>query len=270
MSLDYLLIGHVAIDLLPAPATPVAGGAVVYAGRAAQALGCRVAVLTSAAPSYNLQQALGDAQVVSLPASHTTTFTNTYTPTGRQQTIHGRAQTLTAADLPPNWQQPAIVHLAPIADEIDPAMISLFSNSLIGLTPQGWLRAWDDTGRIYARPWPAAPTVLPLATVIILSEEDLTGPDMLAEYRHYASLLVLTQGPAGCTIFCQDETRQIPAPAVTELNPTGAGDIFAAAFLVRYQQTAGNPWEAARFANEMAAHSVTQTDLSLKMRLSSS
>jgi sugar/nucleoside kinase (ribokinase family) len=261
---DYLLVGHVTIDLTPAG--PVAGGAVVYAGRAAQAIGCRVAAVTSAAPDYDFQRALGEVAVVNVPAESTTTFTNRYTPSGRQQMIHGLARPLTAADVPAEWQRTPMVHLAPIADEVDPAMISLFTNSLVGLTPQGWLRAWHEDGRVYAREWPAARAVLPLSAVVVLSEEDLPGPEMLAEFRQYAPLLVLTQGAAGCTVFCQDEVRQVPAPAVTEVNVTGAGDIFAAAFLVRYQQTAGNPWEAARFANEMAAYSVTQRELAAKIK----
>jgi sugar/nucleoside kinase (ribokinase family) len=44
---------------------------------------------------------------------------------------------------------------------------------------------------------------------------------------------------------------------VTEVDPTGAGDVFAAAFFVRLLNTR-DPWEAARFANRMAAISVTR------------
>lgn len=261
---NYLIIGHVTTDLTPAG--PVAGGAVTYAGRAAHALGCRVAALTSAAPDYDFSQALPGITVHSIPAEETTTFTNRYTPDGRQQIIHGLARPLTAADVPAEWQRPAIVHLAPVANEVDPALVSLFSNSLVGVTPQGWLRAWDKDGRVYAREWPEAEAILPLASVVILSEEDLSGTEMLEPLRRWSPLLVLTQSAAGCTVFCRDEVRQVPAPAVTEVNVTGAGDIFAAAFLVRYQQTAGNPWEAARFANEKAAYSVTQSDLVAKLK----
>ena len=38
----------------------------------------------------------------------------------------------------------------------------------------------------------------------------------------------------------------MPALPRTEVDPTGAGDVFAAAFLVRYQET-GDPLEAAAF-----------------------
>jgi sugar/nucleoside kinase (ribokinase family) len=49
------------------------------------------------------------------------------------------------------------------------------------------------------------------------------------------------------------------------VNPTGAGDIFAAAFLFRLHQTKGNPWEAAEFANHVAATSVAQLTLNEKL-----
>jgi sugar/nucleoside kinase (ribokinase family) len=45
-----------------------------------------------------------------------------------------------------------------------------------------------------------------------------------------------------------------------EVDGTGSGDIFAAAFLVRLYHTR-DPWEAARFATQLAARSVTRVGL---------
>jgi sugar/nucleoside kinase (ribokinase family) len=47
---------------------------------------------------------------------------------------------------------------------------------------------------------------------------------------------------------------------MVEFEATGAGDIFAAAYLFRYQATL-DPWEAARFATNLAAYSVTRSGL---------
>jgi sugar/nucleoside kinase (ribokinase family) len=88
---------------------------------------------------------------------------------------------------------------------------------------------------------------------------------MLDQYRQWSKLLVMTEGVRGCTVFLGDEIRQIPALPVNQVEPTGAGDIFAAAFLYRLYQTDGNPWEAARFANKIASQSVTQTGLEAKL-----
>lgn len=261
--IDYLVIGHISQDKV-AEGYRV-GGTVAYAARTAQALHAQTAVVTSASADYDLGQALPGIAVHCVPAAHSTCFTNVYTPEGRVQTLHSLAAPLTAVHIPAAWQRAAVVHLGPIANEVDAQIIHLFSNSMVGLTPQGWMRRWDENGRVFARDWQEAAEILPLAAAVILSEEDLLHTEMLAQYRQWARLLVLTRGYNGCTVFFDGAERHFAAPAVNEKEMTGAGDIFAAAYLIRLWQTGGNPWEAARFANEVAAQSVTQPDIDSKM-----
>jgi sugar/nucleoside kinase (ribokinase family) len=260
---DYLAIGHITDDQTPEGAT--IGGTVAYSGRTALALGCRTAVVTSARASHDLAAALPSIAVHHVPATATTTFTNTYTPAGRQQRLHAVAAPLRAPDVPDAWRRSAIVHLAPVAAEVDPEMIRLFSNSLVGLTPQGWMRRWDEAGRVSATRWEGAEAYFPLAAAVILSDEDFPDDDYLGVCRQFARLLVVTQGPAGCTVYFGGETRAFQAPETTVRDLTGAGDVFAAAFLVRLFQTRGNPWEAAVFANEVASASVSQVGLAAKI-----
>jgi sugar/nucleoside kinase (ribokinase family) len=261
--IDYLVIGHICSDL--APEGVKIGGTVAYAGRTAQTLGCKTAVLTSAAKDYNFKQALPGLLVHDITADHTTTFENIYTPSGRQQKIHATAENLRARDVPEDWLTARIVHLGPVADEVEPDMIRLFNNSLVGLTLQGWMRSWDGNGRVYARNWSAAPEVLPMAEAVILSEEDLVATAIIEDLCRWSKLLVLTQGSRGCTVFFRNDVRRIPTKPVRDVDPTGAGDIFAAAFLIRLHQTGGNPWEAARFANKIATATVTLDDLEAKV-----
>ena len=49
------------------------------------------------------------------------------------------------------------------------------------------------------------------------------------------------------TLLTRQGTHEVPSLPRPEVDPTGAGDVFAAAFLVRYQET-GDPLEAAAFA----------------------
>lgn len=262
---DYLVIGHIARDVTPAG--HITGGTVAYAGATARALGCRTAVLTSAGPDFDAQEALPGLAVKSVQAAQTTTFRNVYKDEGRDQHLLRRAATLQPWHLPDGWKQIPIVHLGPIADEVSPELIDCFSTGLIGLTPQGWLRSWDDSGRVTFRPWAQAEQVLPRAAAVILSDEDLPGESDLAPFVRRARLLVMTHGTKGCTVYMGGEQRHFPAPSVNPVNPTGAGDVFAAAFFIRLYQTKGNPWEAARFANRVAALSVTRPDLEAKMHL---
>jgi sugar/nucleoside kinase (ribokinase family) len=261
--IDYLVIGHISLDITPSGIMP--GGTAVYSARAAQALGCRTAVLTSTTPDFDLEGTFPGIIVHNIPSKQPTKFENIYTDDGRQQKIHSVANTIYVEDMPEHWQRAAIVHLGPITNEIDPAMVKLFSNSMVGLTPQGWYRQWDGSGRVYTRDWPESAEVLPFAAAVILSMEDIPGRGTLDQIRQLSPLVVLTQQSGGCTVFFRDESRHIPTPPTKEVNPTGAGDIFASSFLVRLYQTKGNPWEAAAFANRLAACSVAYDGLEAKL-----
>ena len=60
-------------------------------------------------------------------------------------------------------------------------------------------------------------------------------------------LIALTRGWRGLTLLTRDARHEIPSLPCQETDPTGAGDVFAAAFLVRYHET-GESLEAAAFA----------------------
>ena len=261
--IDYLAIGHICHDLAQDGRTT--GGAAAYGASTARALGCRAGIVTSAAAEDDWQATFPELAVRQVAAPATTIFENVYTPTGRIQTVHAVASGIAPEHVPPAWTRTPIVHLGPIANEVDPAIIRLFSDSVVGVGPQGWMRRWGDGGRVYQVAWETAVEVLPLAAVTFVSLEDLADRAMLDDYRRLAQILVVTAGPDGCTVYCRGEARSFRAPAVDVIDATGAGDIFAAAYLVRLRQTDGNLWDAAEFANRVAARSVTQNGLRPKM-----
>lgn len=261
--IDYLAIGHICRDLTPNG--PVVGGSAAYGAAVAQIMGCRTAVVTSSALEDDWQTELPETAIHRVPSPETTVFENIYTPAGRIQTIHAVAGKIAGADIPPAWQRASIVLLAPIANEVDPQALHLFSNSLVGLAPQGWLRRWDNKGNVSAGPWAEAEEYLRLAAAVFISEEDLLDGEMLDKYRQWSRLLVLTQGQNGCTIFFNDEVRQVPGFPGPVVDTTGAGDVFATAFLLRLFQTDGNPAEAAHYANKAASLSIGVAGLRAKM-----
>ncbi|MGD2078191.1 MAG: PfkB family carbohydrate kinase, partial [Chloroflexota bacterium] len=205
-------------------------------------------------------------EVHAIAAESATIFENVTEDSIRRQRVFSVAETIHAEDVPLAWQRAPIVHLGPIVGEIEPDVIQLFSNSIVGLTPQGWFRHWDDDGRVFAAEWPHAAKVVPLASAVVTSLEDLPDQEYLERMRQWSPLVVLTHGKRGCTVYFHNEERYFAAPVIEEVNPTGAGDIFATAFLIRLHQTGGNPWEAAAFANEVAACSVGEHDLWAKVK----
>ncbi len=254
----YLAIGHLCQDLLPTGW--MFGGAATYSSRMAHALGCQVQVLTSLRPDVDVRPVLADIEVVNYPSEHTTTFENVYTSTGRHQTLHALAERLTP-DRFPAARAADIVHLAPIAQEVDLGWLDRFPGALMGVTPQGWLRQWDAQGRISPMEWTTASEVLPRADVVVISIEDVAHDETLVQqWAVQARMLVVTRGAHGCTVHQNNTITAVPTHAVQIADATGAGDIFAAAFLVRLRQS-GDPIAAARFAGCLASQSITRRGL---------
>lgn len=252
---DFLVIGHITKDLQPDGFT--LGGTVTYAAITAHRLGRRAAILTKAEPSIVRTDGLYQGIAVHvLPSDRTTTFRNIYHDGHRQQFVSDVAPPITAADVPPHWSDPRIVLLGPVAQEITADLAAAFPRSLVGVIPQGWMRRWDETGRVYPQPWRQAAEILRSARVLVLSEEDLGG-DLAAldEYIAHTEIVVLTAAARGCTVYWRGEAHPIPPRPANEVDPTGAGDVFTAAFLIRLDET-NDPLASARFANVVASFSV--------------
>jgi sugar/nucleoside kinase (ribokinase family) len=252
---DYLVIGHVAHDLTPQG--PRLGGTVAYSALTARAMGLRVGVVTSSGSETSLESLVG-ISVISIDSPKSTTYENIYTEHGRVQYLRARAAKIKLNHIPDAWKRASIIHLGPIANEVDPVLPNGFSPALLGITPQGWMRQWDADGRVSPVNWEKSEPALEQAGAVVISREDVRGDDELIEsMAHQTRVLAVTEGAAGCVLYWHGDRRRFRAPKVDELDPTGAGDIFAAAFFVRLFSTR-DPWEAARFATLLAAHSVTR------------
>jgi 1D-myo-inositol 3-kinase len=257
---DCVLVGHLAQDLQPDGTTRL-GGTITYAALLAVRLGLHVGIVTSApAPDVaHLATLVPAATIHAIPAPTPTIFENRYHAGQRQQFLRARAATITAADIPPPWMAAPIVLLGPIADEIAPDVAAAFSGSLRAATPQGWLRAWDATGFVTPSPWHSADAILPHLTALILSVEDLAraagdadGAATMQAWADRVPYVVLTDGPRGAMFWQTGVAQHIPAFPVAEVDPTGAGDCFATAFLVALHRT-GDAHAAVRFAHAAAS-----------------
>ena len=255
---DYLVVGHAAHDLTPNG--PCLGGTVAYAALTARALGYRVGIVTAAGPETSLS-VLDGIPIVSIESPRSTTYENIYTEHGRIQYLRAQATRFDFEAVPQAWRQAPIVHIGPIADEVDSPLPADFSPALLGLTPQGWMRQWDPDGRISPRQWATPEPALKNAGAVVLSREDVGGDDERIEHKpSLTRVLVVTEADAGCVLYWHGDRRRFRAPKVEEVDATGAGDVFAASFFTRYFSTR-DPWESARFATLIASHSVTRVGL---------
>ena len=197
---DFLVIGHATRDLLPDGWT--IGGTVSYASITARNLGKKAAVVTCASEDLPLAEFLRGIEIFRASSSTTTTFQNIYSGGTRIQFIREVAPKITPAHIPPPWRRTPVVLIGPVAMEVDEAVVDLFPESLVGVTPQGWMRCWDNSGAVRYRVWEEAPRILPRVKVLILSEEDVRGDLKIAEeYAGLVEILVLTQAERGATLY---------------------------------------------------------------------
>lgn len=250
---EFLVIGHAVQDLLSEDARPSwrLGGAAVYASVLARNLGLRTAILTAVGPGLDLAEALPGIEIVSVPSAASTRFRNVYGEEGRRQFIPSRADRITVEHLPDGWRKTPVVLLGPVVGEVDPALAACFSSAILGAGAQGWLRevAQDTSVRaVLPEDWKAAP-VLEHASALFLSDEDVpahAAPAALKLWSGMVETVAFTRGYNGADVCFRGEWRHINAFPARAVDPTGAGDIFAAGFLVRFHET-GDVWDAARF-----------------------
>ncbi len=260
---DYLVIGHASKDIAPGqPEDFEPGGTALYSALTAQRLGLQAAMVTAYAQEDDAMLTLArDAGVwvyrVSSP--QTTTFENIYDAQGRRtQVISAQASSISYVDVPPAWLDAPIIHLGPVAQELPDSLPNAFTRALLGITPQGWMRSWDRAGKIRRSAWPvpSALTNLPSNTLLALSFEDLGyNSELVKSYTELAPLVAITRGPDEASIYDRGHMSAIPAYQANVVDPTGAGDVFAAALFIRYQETT-DLIASAHFAHAAASCSI--------------
>lgn len=253
---DFVIVGHVCQDLLPDGSYSL-GGSVSYATATAQRMGYRVGVVTSAGPDLDLEEALPGAEIVCHPSQTTTVFENIYLNGERKQYLHQQAEVLTHEHIPPAWRRARAAYIGSIDQEIDPSVFYCFDPSvLLGVMPQGFFRRWDENGLVQFTAWEPTEEMLDCIDVLVISELDVPDPDQLVrEWGRFIDTVVVTRAARGATAYQNGESCHYTTRPALELDPTGAGDVFTAAYLVRLVET-GDPCQAAHFANAVASFSV--------------
>lgn len=243
-AVSCLAVGHVTLDAYPgdepAGVKLEVGGSVAYAARTWQALGAWVRVVTAAGPDF---PRVADAGWEVRASTKTTMFSNTYDGEGnRRQHLVSRAEPLAA---PPEITRPAhpadVAFLCPVLHDFAPRpwIAALAGTPLLAAGLQGWLKHAGPGGVVEYGPR-CDPADFRGLQVAFLSEEDLAGRlDWLDRLCAVVSTVYLTQGRAGARVFHRGEVQHIgPCPA-HEVDPTGAGDTFAAATLWALAQGEG-------------------------------
>ena len=253
--LDFVAVGHVTIDRVSGRKR--LGGAAAFASLTAERLGLRSGLVTSAAPTFPFWDSLDGVEIHCQEAARTTELENIYDRRERRQRVLAEAAPLTEASLASirgRLADDAAVLYCPVVHEVELTLAPLAPRGLAGVAPQGFFRRWKPQGLVEACDWEDALTALAGADVVTMSEDDHVAPEELAE-EFPGRAFVVTKGAKGARIYSQGDVYDLPAFPAVEVDPTGAGDVFAAAFLLALRERRPVV-RAARFAACVASFAV--------------
>ena len=215
----------------------VPGGPALYCGRAALALGAAVDVVTHLPAGFPTATIEG-LRIVGTRTSIYPVFENTYAGGARSQVMTGESIRLDGL-LTPRVANADVLICAPIYREISGWPEAAPAVRAVSL--QGALRDRDAHNRVVPRTDALAAAIAFAApgAIASFSDEDCADPRGLALALSRAGMVVtLTHGEAGATLYVDGEARDYAAiPGGPAVDPTGAGDCFATAFVVRFAET---------------------------------
>ncbi len=238
------------------------GGPAAYTSLMAAKLGVRVGIVSTFGPE----------------------FTNSYAANGelRSQRAEGEISQIGLDDIPCLSTNPGWFHFGPLLNDVTYDAIRGVADhgARISLDPQGYLRRRQSNGLIVeVGDWPERDEILGRVQVLKLNLKEavqaigkqVTGKDDLREvakalYDKIAKALpdrdpkivLITMGKAGSVLYSDKGFIEIPPREPTELkDPTGAGDVYAGAFLAEYMRTS-NAEDSAWFASVASSLAVEE------------
>jgi len=248
-----LCIGNFTVDLTDHGEIP--GGSVLYSGATFAALGMQPHIVAAAGADLCLDPVRDsfDFRLSLREADRTTSMRNTYTGGARSQVLSAAGDPIRRQDIPTGWTDGAVVLLCPVFGEVTTEITRTVRGDVTGVSLQGWLRRADRVSRIVGSSDVAFLDDLRGADVLFFSDEDVVhDPELIGAFVEAAPILVHTHGPGGATVTAGGRTVRIEGFAAPEVDPTGAGDTFAAAFLTHYH-TLRDPFAAAQFGCLLAS-----------------
>jgi sugar/nucleoside kinase (ribokinase family) len=250
---EFLVIGHVAKDVVEGGWRP--GGTVTYAAAQASRLGLRTGVVTRASEDVDLAGYLPGVCVHRVLSEMTTTFENRYSEGRRAQYVWAQASPIGAEQVPQECRGARMVLLGPLLGEVPIGLARLFRGATVGFCAQGWLREVQADGLVVRRPWAKSACVRG-ASVVVASEEDIEDDEeALKQWQRESPIVVVTGGKGGARIYVEGRERRIAAFPHEEVDPTGAGDVFATSFMIALDEKR-DVAAAARFAAAAAGLSI--------------
>jgi len=247
-----MVAGHFAIDEIETEETRILriGGPPFYSAIAASRLGVKVAVLSKVGVEFPKEyfkvlenEGIDTTFLQIIENAKTTRFHIKYINSVREMRLQALCFEILPEDVPADLEVKA-VHVAPIANEIPyETFEKLRENSdIVCLDPQGFTRRFDDRGNVRLKEWRDKRFLKKLsmlkadekeAACIAGSSDVYKAARKIAE--HGIETVIITMAEKGVILFHQGKIWRVPAyPTRRVVDPTGAGDVFAGAYIAEY------------------------------------
>jgi sugar/nucleoside kinase (ribokinase family) len=231
------------------------GGSAAYGALLAARFGLRVSMLTSARSDLDLA-VLAGVDITLIPTRQNTVMEHRFEDGRRIQFLRSAAGRIETKDVPTEMSDARLLLVAPVAEEVDARVVSAFPDATAVAAAQGWLRGVDADGRVVeGRVERMEAEALRGASAVVLSEEDLGGRQIPNAWLHVFQVLIVTRSRRGLRVFQGGRWLELDSFPAIEREPTGAGDVLATAYLIRFSET-GDVSESIRFAAAAASLAV--------------
>ncbi|MBI5228941.1 hypothetical protein HY991_02435 [Candidatus Micrarchaeota archaeon] len=256
---QYLtVVGHVAFDVNETPVGKkrVLGGAGYYSALGASLFTKRVRLIARVGRNYDLNRlrklGINLEGITAHKLLATAEFRQKYDEDFQMKYFHARLKAsgkLRPTDLKEEYIDAKFIHL-PTAP---PKQQAELAERAKRLNPEAVVSI--DVFEPYIRKWPGlVKRAIASAQIIFMNSREY---ELLREYTELkGKTLVIKQGKKGARLITPRSDLMVSAPAVKCVDPTGAGDVLAGAFLAL--RAGGKSYkDALTKAVEIASHSVT-------------
>lgn len=259
--MKFLVIGNLTKDVIRSKKEERIdfGGAASYCSITAKKLGCETHVLTKG--NHELDSWIKNLENLGIrvelqESENLTCFVNDYRWDERKQFVSRDAGKIDFKD----FGKVDVTHLGPVFNEItlECAKEARKNSKIVSLDVQGFVRSLRNK-EVIKKFWSEREDFLKHVDLVKIGGYEIGSvskkknyEDIFDELMSFGVKLVeLTLGQKG-SIVAAEEVHRIPAYKTTLVDKTGSGDVFAAAFAIRYFETK-DALESGLFASAAAS-----------------
>lgn len=256
--IDILTIGNITEDIILKEGSSLSsfGGPSFYASKSCIKYGVRSGVISVSSDKLKLEDCLPNNITFPQKRTEHTIFENRYINNRRAQRVISSSESLNICDFvyPINYDPPKLIFYCPVLNEVTDEFLKLFPGAIKVCNLQGWMRKLDRQGNISIKK--ELPDIdFSIFDVVIMSEHDLDYDNALMISKS-CKLVCITKGEKGSRLISGSKVKNYKTIHASNVDETGAGDVWAITFSVFYYIFKKQIDESAMFANIAASISI--------------